>query len=186
MNVAVLVLAAGAGARLGVRNKAALRDAVGRTFLHAVVATARAAGATDVVVVAGPPHGEETLALAAAAGARVAWNEAPERGMISSIVVGLDAIPHADAILVWPVDHAAVGPTAVRTIVTAASRGGIVVPVHGGRGGHPTAFGGDLFAELRGAATARDVVAADPRRVVRLPIEDAAILRDVDHPEDLP
>jgi molybdenum cofactor cytidylyltransferase len=116
--------------------------------------------------------------------------------MISSIACGIAGLlpgSGADAALVWPVDHPLADASAV---VRAAARGVIVVPRHAGRGGHPTAFGADLFDELaaaqgapdgaRGAAPegARGVVRRDPGRVVHVEVEDAASLIDVDTPGD--
>ncbi len=178
---AAIVLAAGAGTRLGGVAKAALLLPDGRSFLAAVLAAARAAGAQPIVVVA-PPHGAAVAALAGTA--RVVWS-APERGMIGSLVAGLGAAGDADVALAWPVDHARVEAATVAAVLAAAGPDRIVVPCHGGRGGHPTAFGAALFAELGAAASARAVVHADPRRVVRLDVADAGVVRDVDEPGDL-
>jgi CTP:molybdopterin cytidylyltransferase MocA len=183
IDVAAIILAAGAGRRLGGVAKAALVRRDGRTFLAAVLDAARAAGARPIVVVA-EPHGAAVAALAG--DAPVVWNLAPERGMIGSLACGIAAAGAADVALAWPVDHADVAAATVRAVLAAADRDRIVVPVHAGRGGHPTAFGAAVFAELAAAATARAVVAADPRRVVRLPVDDPGVVRDVDLPEDLP
>jgi molybdenum cofactor cytidylyltransferase len=101
--------------------------------------------------------------------------------MIASLAAGLGG----DVALAWPVDHPRVTVATVRAVIASAGRDRIVVPCHGGRGGHPTAFGADTFAELAAAARARDVVAADPARVVRLAVDDPGVVRDVDVPEDL-
>lgn len=183
MTVAAVVLAAGAGRRLGGANKAALRLPDGRTFLDAVVAGARAA-ASRVVVVAAAPHGEAVRAMT---DAEVVWNPAPERGMASSIACGLAALDAraVDAALVWPVDTPRVAAATVAAVVAAGGRGRIVIPVHGGRGGHPTLFGVEVWPALAAAGSARDVIAAEPARVVRLPVADAGVARDVDAPGDL-
>jgi molybdenum cofactor cytidylyltransferase len=180
MTLAAIILAAGAGARLGGVAKAALRLPDGRTFLAAVLDAARAAGAEPTVVVAAP-HGELTAALAGAA--RVVWNPAPERGMIGSLNLGIAAAGPVDAALSWPVDHARVAAASVAAVCAAAGRGRIVVPCHAGRGGHPTAFGADFFAALAGAASARAVIAAAPGRVLRLDVDDPGVVLDVDVPE---
>jgi molybdenum cofactor cytidylyltransferase len=181
MRAAGVILAAGAGRRMGGRCKAALPLGEG-TFLDAVVAAARAGGVADLVCVVAAPHAAETSALARARDVRVVENAAPERGMISSIVAGLDALAGAgaDAALVWPVDCPYVRAPTVAAVVAAAARDRIVVPTFAGRGGHPTAFGAALWGELRDAASARDVVAADAARVVRLAVADEGVVRDVD------
>jgi CTP:molybdopterin cytidylyltransferase MocA len=63
----------------------------------------------------------------------------------------------------------------------------IVRATHHGRHGHPVLFRSCLFDELRRAdpeAGAREVVRADPGRVLDLEVEDPAVLRDVDVPGD--
>jgi CTP:molybdopterin cytidylyltransferase MocA len=182
MRVGAVILAAGAGERLGGRCKAALRLPDGQTFLEAIVASARAAGVAPVVVVAGPPHADETRRLAA--GATVVDNPDPSRGMLSSLLVGLAAVGDGvDAALMWPVDHPFVSPATVAAVVAAATRDAAVVPTANGRGGHPTAFGRDLWPALAAAHTARDVLATV--LVVRLPVDDPGATRDVDRAEDL-
>lgn len=178
MKVAAIILAAGAGARLGGVAKAALRLPDGRTFLESVLASARAAGASPVVVVA-QPHGAAVAALAG--DARVVWNPAPERGMIGSLNAGIAAAGPIDVALCWPVDHARVAPATVAEICAAAARERIVIPTFRGRGGHPTAFGAAFFAALAAAATPRDLLAG----AFRLPVEDPFVARDVDVPEDV-
>jgi molybdenum cofactor cytidylyltransferase len=177
--IAAVILCAGAGARLGGVDKAALRLPDGRTFLAAVVAAARAGGCAPIVGVARPGQ--------VLPGVELVCNPTPERGMISSIVVGLAALAGRGvaAALVWPVDHPRVLPDTVAALVAAARPGRIVVPVIAGRGGHPTAFGADVWPELAAAASARAVVAADPGRVVRVAVADPGVRRDVDTPDDL-
>jgi molybdenum cofactor cytidylyltransferase len=187
MNAAAIVLCAGAGVRLGGRCKATLRTPDGRTFIDAIARAARDAGCADVVAVVGPPHEVEARAAAEAAGARVVANAAPERGMASSLAVGLAAVGRADVALLWPVDHACVRSDTVARVLAAARADGIVVPRFGGRGGHPTAFGAAVWPEIMPELSdgARAVVRRDPARVVRVDVDDAGVVRDVDAPEDL-
>jgi CTP:molybdopterin cytidylyltransferase MocA len=183
MRAAAVVLAAGAGTRLGGRCKAALRLGDGRTFAAAIGATAREAGCVDVVVVAAAPHLAETRV--AAVGARVVENPAPERGMIESLRLGIAALAaDVDVALVWPVDHPAVRSSTVAAVIGAARRTPIVVPCFGGRGGHPAAIARSVWPELAAAPDARGVIRRDPARVTRISVEDPAVLVDVDTPSD--
>jgi molybdenum cofactor cytidylyltransferase len=192
LTAVAVVLAAGAGQRMGSRAKGALRLPDGRTFLAAVTASARACGCR-VLVVVGRPHAEATRDAALAAGVtEIVENPDPERGMTSSLAVALDQLdPRAvDVALAWPVDHALVRASTVEDILRASGRDRIVVPTSpGGRGGHPTAFGASLWAELRNAAAlpdgARAVVRADRGRVVRVVASDPGAFLDVDTPDDL-
>ena len=182
--IAALVLAAGASTRMG-EPKALLRTPDGRRYLEAIAETARAAGCGRVVVVLGPPHGD-TIRGALPPALVVAWNPDPARGMLSSVQAGLAALDgEVEAALVWPVDIPFVGVATVRTLVM--HDGTIVVPVHNGRGGHPLRLGRAHFAEVmtldpaRGLKALLDARASD---VTRLPVADAAVLVDVDTPDD--
>lgn len=193
MEAVAVVLAAGAGQRMGGIAKASLLLPDGRTFLAAVADCARAAGCRRVVVVVGRPHLHETRAAALAAGVtEIVENPEPERGMTSSLAVALDGLDpdKVDVVLSWPVDHALVRSGTVESILRACGRNLIVVPTDsGGRGGHPTAFGASLWPAVRTAAAlpdgARSVVRADPARVVRVTTSDRGAFLDIDTPDDL-
>lgn len=184
IRAAAVILAAGAGRRLGGLNKAALRLPDGRTYIDAILELCRAAGCPAIVVVA-EPHGAAVRELAGAA--TVVWSPTPERGMASSLAVGLAALDAADAALVWPVDHARVLAATVTALLAAGARDRAVVPTFSGRGGHPTLFGATLWPELFASADpdaggARAVLARDPARVLRLPTDDEGVVRDHDLP----
>ena len=187
-DVAAVVLAAGASTRMGAA-KALLQLADGRRYVDAIVETARAGGCAEVVVVLGPPHGE-AIRAALPPSVRTAWNPAPERGMLSSVQAGLMALaadgdPAVSAALVWPVDIPFVAPSTVRTLVV--HDGTIVVPLHNGRGGHPMRVGREHFAEVMTLDPSRGLKGlfdAHAGAVTRLPVDDRAVLVDVDTPED--
>jgi CTP:molybdopterin cytidylyltransferase MocA len=89
-------------------------------------------------------------------------------------------------LLVGPVDLV---PPRVETLraLLSALEGEVLAatPAHQGRGGHPVALRGTLLAGVgEGAApTLREVLAAAGARRVRLAVEDAAVLGDLDTPE---
>ncbi len=58
MRLGAVILAAGAGMRLGGVAKALLAGRDGRSFLASIAAPARAVGAIELVVVVGPPYEE--------------------------------------------------------------------------------------------------------------------------------
>jgi CTP:molybdopterin cytidylyltransferase MocA len=180
--IAAVVLAAGASSRMG-EPKALLTRSDGKRYVDAIAATARAAGCGHVVVVVGPPHGD---AIRAQTGEATAWNPDPARGMLSSVQAGIAALPsHAEAALVWPVDIPFVRVDSVRALVV--HDGTIVVPVHNARGGHPLRVARAHFAEIATLDPARGLKAlldAHRGEVVRLFVDDAGVLVDVDTPDD--
>lgn len=186
-----VILAAGAGRRLGGVAKALLPGPGGVTFLAAVWAAARAGGCVRAVVVIGGDHAAATRAEAERLGLDVATNLDPARGMASSVAVGFaSAVDRWQGIgraLLWPVDHPRVEVATVAALV--ADDGAITVPEYRGRGGHPTAFAAAVWPELaacdRHPDGARGVVRADANRVVRMCVQDAGVVGDVDTPDDL-
>lgn len=180
--IAAVVLAAGAGRRLGGVAKACLATG-DTTFLGRIAATARAGGVDELVVVVGPPFGAQVAALARALGARVVDNPAPERGMASSISLGFAALTAPiDAGFLWPVDHPWVSAATVRALIAV----GEGVPTYRERGGHPPLVGRAHFAALAGALDHADGARGVLRgRLARIAVDDPAVVRDVDLPADL-
>ena len=199
---AAIILAAGAGRRLGGVAKALLTvrlDARVKTFLEAIRDTCDLAGVTRSVVILGPPHGEVTRAEADRLGMSSVWNRDPDRGMASSVALGfghaLREFDECSTALLWPVDHPAVTCDTVRAIVEALASGqrAIAIPTLDGRGGHPAGFHRDSWQALASCLDApegaRSVIhgyrTRHPDRVERIPLSDPAIVADVDIPKDL-
>lgn len=124
----LVVLAAGAGRRLGGAAKALLpigaaEGRAGETYLARIAATARAARVEHGVVVVAPPHGGAVAAEARRLGLEVVENPQPERGMGSSVELGFAwamAQPRAEAALLWPCDHPAVNEETVQQLLDEA------------------------------------------------------------------
>lgn len=190
--IAAVILAAGAGRRLGTVAKALLEHADGTSFLARIAGVCRELGVDQICVVVAEPHRARTEAEAERLGLSFAHNPHPERGMSSSVAVGFayaDARLSATAALLWPVDHARVNRDTVARLVQRAAVDRIAIPTLHGRGGHPTLFGRQLWPELARCDEAddgaRSVVRADPARVDRVPVTDIGVRADVDTPADL-
>lgn len=189
-NVAAVILAAGAGRRLGGVNKALL-ETDGASFLATIARLGSAAGLSPQLVVVGEPHCAATVAEAERLGLTWLVNSDPSRGMASSIEVGFGHLvaegAGVDAALLWPVDHARVRPATVDTVVAACTADNVVVPAFGGRGGHPTGFGRCAWPALARCSQqpegARSVVHA-AAQLRRVDVDDPGVLRDVDTPAD--
>lgn len=194
---AAVILAAGAGRRLGSVAKALLCDRDGRSFLERVHGCACAAGVSRLVVVIGLPHEAATMAEAERLGLPVVHNPAPGRGMSSSVALGFSYAQRCfageEAALLWPVDHPSVRPETVRMVLARLSAATIVIPTLAARGGHPTGFGRDLWQDLAACSSApqgaRSIIQRirmlAPDRVMRIPVDDPGVLADVDTPEQL-
>jgi molybdenum cofactor cytidylyltransferase len=187
-----IILAAGDSTRMG-SPKALLRDPSGQTFIGRIAATLRTAGLTDIIIVTGRHHDDIAQALAggdAHRQVRLARNEDPSRGQLSSLWTGLDACPaDASGVVVTLVDVPFVTAETVRGVIEAWSRTGapIVRPAYRERRGHPVIFDERLFVELRGTALeagARAVVSAHYQEIVNVEVDDPGCVVDVDTPSE--
>ena len=182
-----VILAAGAGVRLGGVAKALLAAHDGRTFLSTILATGRAVGLDEAIVVVGPPYGEAVRAAAEALGARVVVNDTPERGMASSVALGFAALTACDAAWLWPVDHPHVAVATLRALVAALDGHDAARPVFEGRGGHPPLIARSMFGDLAGCSEApggaRSVLARHD--VLDVVVTDPGVVRDIDTKADL-
>jgi molybdenum cofactor cytidylyltransferase len=186
-SVAAIVLAAGESSRMG-RPKPLL-PLNGETFLGHLLGQLRASRVERVVVVLGH-RPEQVLEAMPEVRDLAIVNERYQLGQLSSFVVGLEAVGHeADAVLLCLADHPFITAELIDELITGfeTSRLPIVVPVHGGRRGHPVLFAAPLFAELRAAPLdqgARVVVRAHADEILELATDEAGILADVDTPEE--
>jgi len=177
-----LVLAAGSSTRLGGHPKALLTTTTGKTFVQQIAETAKAAGSGGVFVVIGAPHADQ-VKKRLPPGVGTCTNPRPDRGMLSSIETGLQTLPqNASGVLVWPVDHPMVSVETVRAILNAAPSK-IIIPMHGGKGGHPVRIPRSKFGEigrLDAEIGLRHLFELAPDSVHRLEVNDANIHVDVD------
>ena len=181
-----LVLAAGASRRMG-RPKLLLPWG-GGTVLEATLGALLAGGAARAVVVVA--SGGPLAAWQPPAGVAVAENPDPERGMVSSVLAGLAAIgPAAEPLLVTPGDLPGIRPQTVAALLAVyRDRGGVVVPRHGGRRGHPLllapAWQAKVPAVAKAGGTLRDVLDLAADALVEVPVDDPGSLDDLDTPAD--
>jgi nitroreductase/CTP:molybdopterin cytidylyltransferase MocA len=183
-HVCAVVLAAGAGRRMG--QDKALLDLGGTTAIERVVADLELAGVDSVVVVRAAGAGPLPAGLAERAHVVLAHGSE----MIASVRAGVAARPPAaDGLLLLPVDHALAGHEALAALIARLDpgHGRIVLPLHGGRPGHPIALAASLAAELDDprVTTLRDVIRRDPGRVLAVPVASPWVVRDLDTPADL-
>jgi len=188
--LAAVVLAAGASRRMG-RPKALLQWR-GRPFVTHALRLARAVFAAPLVVV----EGAVPLPAEALEGARKVCNTEWAEGPLGSLTLGLRALgPElggAVAVLVLTVDRPHLDPRTVQALAAAVAEDphAIWQPRLGERRGHPIAYPVDLVPELLAPGheqtprelLARAEVAARRRQIA---VQDAAVLDNLDRPEDL-
>lgn len=188
MKLGAVILAAGAGSRLGGVAKALLMHG-DETYLARIARIAKQAGASNLVVVIGRPHGPAVGATARELGLGTVVNPLPERGMASSVALGFGAISEydLDAAWLWPVDHPGVELATLQTLIAAMAAHEVAQPRFGGRGGHPPLIAKAIWPRLAGCGNlqggARTVIAASD--VIKVEVQDTGVVRDVDTPPDL-
>jgi len=192
-----LILAAGSGTRFGGGKVRAPLD--GRPLVGHVLAAAREAALARIVLVLGRDDIAVRAALlagdpAALDGVLVAVNGAPERGLASSLRLGLAAATAAPApagVLVLLGDQPRVRPAVIAAVIAAAEAAApgtrAVAPRYGDDGAPnpvlllPPAW--SLAAGLEGDRGVAPLLAFRPDLVVR--VTAAGSNPDVDTPEDL-
>ncbi|HEX8146645.1 MAG TPA: nucleotidyltransferase family protein [Pyrinomonadaceae bacterium] len=186
--IAAILLAAGRSRRMGAFKP--LLPFGGVSVAEACVASLRAGGAGEVVVVVGHRGEEVRAALAHLEGLSFAVNDAAGSEMGVSVARGVEALSEeAQAVLVALVDQPAVPPAEVIRLIEARRRAGarLVVPEWEGRGGHPLLVDLSLREELAGVVPERGLRAlfdAHRAEVLRVPAGSPYVARDMDTWDD--
>lgn len=185
--ITAVVLAAGKSERMG-RPKMLLPFGR-RTLIETVLAGVRKSRVDDAVVVLGA-HREAVESIVARAGFRAVFNENFEAGMLSSVLRGLREIPAAAlAFLIVLGDQPFPPSTVIDRLIAARERTGkgIVLPVHGGRRGHPVLIDmryRDEVTSLDPSVGLRQLLRGHPDDVLEVPVRTPAVLADIDRPGD--
>jgi molybdenum cofactor cytidylyltransferase len=189
--VGAVLLAAGAGSRLGGRPKALL-ELAGVPLIRRQVIALSGAGVDELVVVLGH-HADAIEPIVRDFPVTLARNPSPEAGQASSVRIGLAALSgRLDAVIVALADQPLINAQDVAALIGAFKQRpagtAMVVPRVDGVPGNPVVFDAALRDEwLAGAADAmcrrwRD---AHPERVHWLASANRHYCSDIDTPEDL-
>lgn len=190
MSVGAVLLAAGAGSRLGGRPKALLELGGVPLVLRQLVALS-GAGVDEVAVVLGH-HAAAVEAAVQAFPITLVRNPRPDDGQASSVRLGLQALsPRLDAVIVALADQPLVDAQDIVALIGAYKKRGdqaMVVPRVGGEPGNPVMFD----AALREAWLAGDADLAcrrwrreHPERIAWYDTDNRRYRVDIDTPEDL-
>jgi molybdenum cofactor cytidylyltransferase len=181
-----MVLAAGAASRFGSAKQ--LVRIAGRPLLHNTVSRAVDVTGAATIVVLGA-YAAELAPLLRHTPATVVVNRNWREGIGSSIRTGVGHLPATcHGVMMVLADQAAVTAEDLRRLVSAWKRQPeyVAAALYSGGVGVPAIFPRSRFselAELRGDVGARVLLQRNPDRLVRVPMESAAL--DIDTPEDL-
>lgn len=188
-NPVAVVPAAGTSTRMG-RPKLLLPWGAGNV-LEATVGALLDGGVATVLVAIAP--GGPLADWAPPAGVRVVVNPDPTPGMLSSILAALEDLGAGgevpDPLLVCPADLPALRAGTVATLLAAyRAQGGVVVPRHGRRRGHPLLIAPAWQRRIRelsaGEGGLRRILELAAGAVHEIPVDDPGTVRDVDTPDD--
>jgi molybdenum cofactor cytidylyltransferase len=184
-DVGAVMLAAGFSNRFGsIKICAGLTS--GRTVFQQTLDNLRPVTSRIVVVTRA-----EVAPLIATADADSQVFDAAERGMGATLAHGIRIAREKydlKACLVCLADMPFVTTRTYHSLAAALAEDTIVVPTYLGRPGNPAGFGRaffDALAELTGDRGGRSVIRANSSLVTSLPVDDPAILQDIDTPDDL-
>lgn len=188
-----VLLAAGAGTRLGLGPKALLRRH-GTPLVNHLAAVLYDGGCHGVVVVLGAEAGRvrEEAALTDCA---VVVNDDWPSGMGGSLKAGLAAVPPGRHALVALVDQPALTADTVAALLAAHRPGRVTAAAYPDasgalKRGHPVLFDASLLAAVadsaHGDAGARDFLRAQPELLDLVDCQAWGAGQDVDTPADLP
>ena len=187
MTVAAILLAGGESTRMGVPKP--LLEWGGYTLIEYTLAQLKGPPVDRVVVVLG--HGaDDVLPYVRSAAAQAVVNELYAEGRASSLRVGAAALPDdATAVLILNVDQPRPHDVIARLVDVHRHSGSLItVPTFEEKRGHPPVLDGSLLPELRAVNEAtqglRAVIARHEADVTELAFETAAVLLDLNQPQD--
>jgi CTP:molybdopterin cytidylyltransferase MocA len=184
--IAVVVLAAGRGERLGGDVPKPLALLAGRSLLARALDAARGSAVGRVTVVVSDPR----VRAAVPPPVEVLHNPEPESGIASSLHVALRAIePRVDvaAVLVGLADQPLVGAAAYRRLAAAYDDGArLAVATYGGTRGNPVLVARAHWREALGLTGDEGARVLFRRHgATEVPCDDTGEPTDVDTPDDL-
>lgn len=189
MRIAALILAAGRSTRMGA-NKL-LEVLHEKPLVRHVADAARASYASPLIIVTGHEH-EKLVASLSDIDATFIHNPDYAKGLSTSLKAGLAALPHeCNGAIILLGDMPLVTPEIINALIAAAPRDAAklaTVPVVKSEWGNPVLLMRDAFAHvstLEGDAGARKYLMQHRAQVIEVPVEDDAVLVDLDTPEAL-
>jgi molybdenum cofactor cytidylyltransferase len=188
-SVSAVVLAAGMARRMGrLKQLIPLR---GKPILSHVLDLARAAAASEIVLVLGFAA-EEIRAAISLKGVNIVMNARYQEGIASSLQAGISAVGNeCGAGLIMLGDQPFVNQETVKRLIDAwrGERPLIAIPTYNGQRGNPVMVDRALFPEimqLSGDRGCRVLFPAHKAEILEVSVGDSGVLLDIDVPAELP
>ena len=155
----------------------------------AVVAATHLRAACDRLIVVLRPGSEALVELLKPVDCETVVCPEADAGMGHSLAAGVRAAPEAAGWVVALADMPYISPTSHQAVAMALRAGArLATSEFNGRRGHPVGFAGQWLPELlalTGDHGGKSILAAHPLALVRCPVDDAGVLRDIDRPADI-
>jgi len=186
LKIVGLLLAAGSATRFGSDK---LRHSLPHGVAIAVQAARHLRKEIEVIIAVVRPSSDELAAALKADGCEVVVCDNAAEGMGASLACAARAAGKADGYIVALADMPFVRPSTIAAVRDALAGGAaLVAPYFRARRGHPVGIAGryapDLIS-LKGDEGAKKLLAANERAIVKIPVGDPGVIRDIDRPEDL-
>jgi molybdenum cofactor cytidylyltransferase len=184
--IAGLLLAAGSAKRFG-------SDKLRHELPHGVAIAVQAARhlraeVHDVFAVV-PPEAIDLSNRLESEGCRVVVCENAAEGMGASLACAARAAGERAGYLVALADMPFIRRSSIAAVRDALAAGApLAAPYWRSRRGHPVGIAGKYFGELialRGDEGAKSLLAANEKLIVKVPLGDPGVIRDIDTPQDL-
>ena len=180
--IGAIILAAGFSNRFG-SSKLSAELANGKTVLQQTLAHIHYAGLPSIVITR-----PELAAILQLHKTEIATFDGAARGMSASLAFGVSKALEWDGCLVCLADMPFIESSTYRQIADRLTPATIVLPCYNTRPGNPVGFGRNFYAQLQalqGDTGGRSITESNQNAVVELAIDDPAILKDIDTPQDL-
>jgi molybdenum cofactor cytidylyltransferase len=186
--VSAIVLAAGSSTRMGTVKP--LVRIGGETMLERTLSALRESRVDEIIVVLG--HSADLIQRSVGFdGARIVINDSYYEGMASSLRTGLSSL-RADAagVLIVLADQPFLKHETIDRLIDEyrENKPEIIVPTYNGFRGNPVLLDRSVFdelAELKGDIGCRAIFQDHRGGILKLPVQDAGVLLDLDTPADV-
>ncbi len=184
--ISAIILAAGMSSRMGSPKQ--LLKLEDRTLIRIVTENVLASSVDEVLVVTGYLEHQVSAAIRDLP-VKTVLNPCYEQGQGTSLAVGVKTLNvNTSAFLVFMVDQPFITASLINMVIGEFKRRHSIVlrPVYNGQPGHPVIFSYSLSAQLKmleGDQGARQVLKKLGNKVDCFPVQDEAVIFDIDTPE---